>query len=578
MASWWALIYAFACGKTVFAMPAQLSLRLRKSSGNHSSDKVIVPTVGEADKSAHPSLLDWEPIEASVPRLDDDVLSGPALLGKIVDSNTAEVALDLEDPGKRKSHIAMLHRTIPENIKAHWGSWIIGCLCFLLGFLILWFNELRSVKIDTLISRGVNECESIDASKATSETLGCLVHVQGHTDGMSPVVDPQFQGVRVNRCLKFQSTVEVYEWVQTVKIGGGQSVRRGTRDAQDRRANIRFDFHREWTTIHRNSSNFQSSAGRASPENPRPPRGLNFGTATTVCKDVHLGNFKLPEDMVAQLRNFQPAMPYLPKTVEACGLKFYADQDGYYYARPSARSIRETPSWKAEDAPSRKAAVGDIRVRFLCVLPGDATTVAVHCREAEVDTFCRFRAIPRACCSSTYEDRIRLIEEGLRSKQEIKDSGSDMAPCITTNRIIASCCCCPCSAINSVCSKEVVTEEIYYISEQHDDIEKPFEMVVPRNRWRAYLFRIIGWLICYLTAYMLAKTLSSEGVDIGESFYGRWAPAVLGAITATAFAALVIAAACLCYNPAQSIKWMCVVALVIAIPSMVAQVPLHGSA
>jgi hypothetical protein len=291
---------------------------------------------------------------------------------------------------------------------------------------------------------------------------------------------------------------------------------------------------------------------------------------------VHLGNFKLPDDMVSQLRNFQPAMPYLPPMVEACGLKFHADKDGYYYARPSARSTRDTPSWKPEDAPSRKAIVGDIRVRFLCVLPGDATAVAVHCREGDVDTFTRFRAIPRGCCSSEYEDKIRLIEEGQRSKQEIKESHSDMAPCITTNRLMATCCCCPCSAINGVCSKEVVTEEIYYISESHDDIEKPFEWVVPRNRFRACFFRTIGWLVCYLTAYLLAKSLSAEGVAIGRDFYGSWAPAVLGAVIATALTALVIAASYLCYSPAQSFKWMCVVALVIAVPCMAAQLPVHG--
>jgi len=574
--SWRAGLYAYACTCSVSAVPAQLGLRLSgqqkaRLGSNDTLLKVPAPPLHEKMDSkilgSPDSLLGWE----SKQGLDDSALSAPALLEHVVNDETAEVAHELEIVGSG-THLSMLHRTVPENVKANMGSWIIGIVCLAFGLLVLWFNEHRSVKTDTLLSRGLSECESIDAFKPSYDSLGCLVHVQGTTEGLSQVIDPQFQGATVNGCLKFQSTIEVYEWVQTVKISqSGRLV-----DVPGRKNNIQYDFHREWSTIHRNSHAFQSSAGKASPENPRPPRGLNLGTATTVCKNVQLGNFKLPEDMVDQLRNFQPAMPYLPKTVEACGLKFHADKDGYYYARPSARSTRDVP-WRAEDAPSKKAVVGDIRARFLCVLPGDATVAAVHCRQNDIDTFVRFRAIPRGCCSSEDEDRIRLIEEGQRSRQEIKQSYSDMAPCITKNRVIATCFCCPCSTINSVCSKEVVTEEIYYISESLDDIEKPFEGVVPRNRWRACLFRAIGWLVCYLTGYLLAKTLSSEGINIGRSFYGSWASAVFGAVFATALAALIIAAAYLCYSPAQSFKWMCVVALVIALPCMATQLalPMH---
>merc|ERR1719453_594011 len=194
--------------------------------------------------------------------------------------------------------------------------------------------------------------------------------------------------------------------------------------------------------------------------------------------------------MTSQFRNFEPAMRYLPPTVQACGLVFYANKDGYFYARPSMRSM-----WSTKAGPSIEPVVGDVRVRFLCVSQGVATAVAVHCAKDGADTFVPYRAFPRGCCSNVTQDKLRLIEEGTRSMDELKASDQDMAPCMETHRMSVSCFCCPCSTIQRACTKEVVTEEIYYISEQRDPIEKPFEGVVPRNGWRVWSFRVLGWLV-----------------------------------------------------------------------------------
>lgn len=493
----------------------------------------------------------WEPEQARMPDIvDDSMLSSPALLAYMVTQASTKLI------GEKHQ------RRVTDWFSQYWGSITMGAIAYLCGMLILWFNDLRSVKMDTLLSRGLNECESVDAEKITDESLGRLVHVVGQTRGATPVEDPQFTGVSVDNCLKLQSTIEVYEWVQTVKIG---QPAHGSSNPHEKRNNIQYTFQKEWSTIHRNSLQFQRSAGKPSPDNPRPPRGLNLGTFTSVCKNAKLGNFTLPQDMVEQFKNFEPAMRYLPPTVQTCGLSFYANKDGYFYSRPSMRSM-----WSTKAGPSKEPVVGDLRVRFLCVPQGEATVVAVHCDKDGASTFVPYRPIPRGCCSSEMHDRERLIEEGTRSLEELKAGEDDMAPCVETKGMALSCFCCPCSTIQRVCTKEVVTEEIYYISEERTPLEKPFEWVVPRSFWRVWLFRAIGWLICYLSCLAVLRTLQNEVVSIaGLSVYGTWAPAVLSAIAATATLTFIVASAYLCYSPSQSFKWACAMGVVIALPFLV---------
>jgi hypothetical protein len=514
---------------------------------------------------------------------DNGILSTPALLASLI-HKVSTAFTQVRTPRSDTPTVSLfqdrtnsaIHGSIDDSMDTNFGAVFLSLLAYLCGVLILWFNEIRSVKTDTLLSRGLSECMSIDTKqKLAEETLGRLIHVQGPIIANASVQDPQFHNAVLKNCIKLQSTIEVFEWVQTVKLPRtdseapptGLSSPASSVRGQDSKK-IQYAFHKEWTTVHRNSLQFQRNVGKPSPDNPKPPRGLSLGTFTTVCNSVTLGGFILPDDMTQQFHKFEPAMQYLPPTLQACGVAFYANQDGYFYCRP------RSPGMFAKSGPTIEPMAGDVRVRFLCVPEGTATAVAVHCETAGVDTFVPYRAIPRGCCSNDLSDRQRLIEEGSRSLQEIKYRDQDMAPCITSNRMTATCFCCPCSTINRVCTKgEVVTEQIYYVSEELDPIEKAFDYVVPRNHFRVWMFRWLGWLVCYLTCMVFLNSFKQEIEDAYiMRAYGHWAIAVLSAIIATSCSSLVISIAYICYSPSQSMKWALAMVVVIALPFIVARV------
>mmetsp|Transcript_49780 Transcript_49780/g.115546 ORF Transcript_49780/g.115546 Transcript_49780/m.115546 type:complete len:612 (+) Transcript_49780:111-1946(+) len=428
-----------------------------------------------------------------------------------------------------------------ENVKAGLTTILFGALFFLIAIPIQWFNEERSVRMDTLLSRGLEECVSIDCNDLHPSNRGKLVHVQGRSIGAMPVVDPQFQDALVKHCLKLQSTVEVFEWVQTTRTW---------LEGKERRSQPRF--HTEWTTIHHDSLRFR----KPSPENPRLPSGLSLGTFTTVCKRVELGAFVLTDEMVNLFHKFEPAMKHLPSRVTAHGLTFYANtEDGYFYMRPSA-APSVNPARLFHDHQ-----VGDVRVRFMCVPEGNATVVAVQCKKDGCESFVPYRTIPRAPCITDVQERQKLIEEGERP---LKDLRREIACC---SGGVSTCCCCPCNTIACCCTSEVITEEIFFVSDRLDPVEKPFQWVVQRNPCRVWNFRLIGWAVMFLGSGMILGPFSGSMRDApGLRSFGSAAAMVLAAIITLATSTLIVSAAYVCYRPLVSLKWMCVICVVILIP------------
>jgi len=453
--------------------------------------------------------------------------------------NVAAAVAALEEGGSLRYSAT---HVIANGVRTSPHTAVLGLLLSLLAITVHWFNERRSVRVETLVARGMSECISMDADKVDEDNRGRLVHVQGETRGAELVCDPQFEGASFAGCLKLQSTVEAFEWVQT---------KRTTMTGRELRTEI--SFHSEWTTTHRDSASFR----KPGPENPRLPSGLRLGTSTSVCGRVHLGAFVLPAGMVEQLTRFQPAMPYLPRTVSARGVTFTAAEDGFFYSRSHAGEPE----------------LGDLRVRFLCVLESSATAVAVQCEKDGQTSFVPYRAVPRCICASEEQERQMLIEQGERPLREVHGE----AACACGSSGCGSCVCCPCNIIAGCCKKEMVTEEVFHFSEGHEHSQKPFLLAVQRSDSRVRTFRLIGWFVMFLASRVLLHPYGDAVQTLsGFEFYGDSAMVVLAITVTLASSGSVAVAAYSCYQPLQALRWAGIVCLVVLSPFLFGRMHAEG--
>lgn len=406
---------------------------------------------------------------------------------------------------------------------------IVGGLLMFIAVPIQWFNEERSARMETLLARGAEEVISVDSKHMSKSNRGRLIHVQGRAAGAVELADERFPDAIVRRCIKLQSTVEVFEWVQTT---------RAWQEAKERRSLPRF--HMEWCTSHHDSARFR----KPSPDNPRPPMGLLLGTFTRNCDVVQLGLFVLSEEMLKTFHRFEPAMKLLPQRVEAQGLTFFANpRDGYYYARPGLRSFDS-------EALFADHQVGDLRVRFMCVPETDATVVAVQSHRDDRETFIPYRAVRRNPCVEEWQARQTLIEEGDKSLRELRSETS----CGTG---VASCCCCACNTIACLCAQEVVTEEICYVSDRLEPADKPFQGVVHRNPCRVWNFRLLGVALMFLGIHVVLHPFSNRITGAkGLEAYGSAATLVLAFVLSVVGSAVTAAAAAAPYRPLIALRWL----------------------
>lgn len=424
------------------------------------------------------------------------------------------------------------------------SSAVLGIAVLALAGAISWFNEWRSAKIDALCARGKAECKTVKPDVRDADNRGHLVHVQGRTRAGAVVEDPQFKGAVMSRCLKLQSTVEVFEWVQLM---------------QRTPTGNKYSFHAQWVTKHQESLGFN----KPSPENPRLPLGLRLGTTTTMSPKIFVGEFLLPKAMASELQRFEDAGPQLPSELQACDMAFVAGRDGYYFAKSNNRGL---------GAMGAEPCIGDVRARFMYVPEGDVTVVAVQCGKGEDETFVPYRPIAWAPCIGPTEGKQRLIEEGERPKPPTSRS----SVCNVNSGPVCCCCSCffcPCSMALSCCNKEVVTEEIFYLGEGLESAEEPFLRVVHRSAWRVALCRAFGLALMYLGVALVLLPVRGVVARLAELRVYRGASVwMLTAMISLAGYSLLVAAAAVSYRPLKSAAWVCVAMLIVVIPCLVGDV------
>ena len=230
---------------------------------------------------------------------------------------------------------------------------VTGLLLLVVGTVLLFWNEGRTVKTAKMLKHASKECVHLpDPATVDPAFDGKMVHVNGFATTDEVLTDSYF-GVFGN-AVKIIRNVEYYQWVEHSstqtrdKIGGGQET------------TTTYTYSKEWVSSPVNSSSFADPdyQGRNSVLEEIPDE-------TQVAKKVTLGAYTLPAGLIAQMNN---DVPFQIEGNADFGInKMAAEQPERYHVRGNMAYIGKDMN---------VAEIGDVRISFSEVLPGEVSILS----------------------------------------------------------------------------------------------------------------------------------------------------------------------------------------------------------
>lgn len=266
----------------------------------------------------------------------------------------------------------------------------IGGLIFLIGFPLLFWNEGRSVKRYRVLKEGAGSVVSVPADKVDPKFNNKLVHVtglattdevltDGEQDAMPPAVsikpdkiDPKNNNKLVHvsgtvkpaakieekdfgfavTALKLKRVVKMYQWQeargasQTDKKLGGKKVTKTS-----------YTYKKTWSDKLISSDQFKQKSGH---ENPAK---MLYSSRELTAPKVKLGAFDLPSQFLDEMSDYKALnFKKLPGNLPA-ELK-------------GKISVVQGELFMGKDP--KKPQIGDIRIAYMAVKPGDASIIAMQ--------------------------------------------------------------------------------------------------------------------------------------------------------------------------------------------------------
>jgi len=430
------------------------------------------------------------------------------------------------------------------------STFIFGWVLIVFSFPVLWFNESRNAKMESLLARGKSQCRTVSGRTAENENRNWLVHLQGEQARSSAkVTDPQFKVAFDDNCVRLQSVVEVYQYIQHEKkeekerLGGGKDTI------------TTYTYTTEWSSAWHDSGGYEDRRKANS-----KPEGLELGHRTTQCARVELGEaFVLSDELVQQCCEFTSAAPRLAASVKHhSGVSFEKQGDGTFYYRSHSSGSQEATR------------VGDARVRFQYVPDGPVSVLGLQVEKPgdERDSFLPYRLVAKGWCGSMSEDEEK---RALRNAGEL--SKSDLAAQAMVGSGCLSCLCCACNLVNMCCSS-MLTPEIYHLLPGSKNADYCFNVVKSRMRAMVWMLRLVGWLMLFIGLYSLfspfltfIKVIPFLGPIL--SSLGGWLIWVMCFVVTLAIASIVICLAYLIYHPLMALLYGIASAAIIAVPLII---------
>lgn len=448
---------------------------------------------------------------------------------------------------RRQTPTTVEHQSWFSRLQDSITQFVIGWILIIFSFPLLWVNESRNAKMETLLSRGQTQCRTASGSTASKENRNWLVHLQGEPmRSAAPVSDSQFDVTLKSDCVRLRRSVEVFQYVEhqkkeeKEKVGGGKDTI------------TTYSYTTEWSSFWHDSSGYHDRSNHNS-----RPEGLDLGSHSAECGRVEYGEaFLLSEGLVLQCCDFAPAEPRLGDSVRLRGgATFTKREDGLFYYPKDGNSSRSD------------AKVGDARVRFEYVADGPASVLALQVdRQGEArDSFLPYRLISRGICGGMEEEDEK---RALRSAAEL--SAADLA---AQSQLGSGClwvCCCACNLV-SMCFSALLTPEIHHLFQGDKSSGQCFGIVRSRMRALVWGLRLVGWLMLFWGLYMLfapfltlIKVLPFLGPILAK--LGGWLIWFMCFVLTLAVASVIICLAYLFYHPLIALAYSAVASAIIVIP------------
>lgn len=228
------------------------------------------------------------------------------------------------------------------------GGIVFGLLLFVAGTVLIWWNEGRAVKTDKLLKEAQGQVvEMPDISAVDPAFEGKLVHATGLAATADSLSDSQFKvGARA---ISLSRKVEYYQWVESSesetrdKLGG----------AQETTTTYTYDL--QWVDSPVNSKDFHDPAYR----NENTVKQV-VDSYTKYAQNVSFGAYRLN---AGQIQSMSGSVPVVVNDSTASNV-IYIGKDPL------------------------KPDVGDVRITFTKVMPGEVSIVAA----VSGDTFAPFVA------------------------------------------------------------------------------------------------------------------------------------------------------------------------------------------
>lgn len=440
---------------------------------------------------------------------------------------------------------------VVKNAEEEWGTRLgggfleilSGLVLVMFSFPVLWFNESRSARIETLICRARWQARSIGTDAPDADNRNWLVHVEDVLlTAAAPVSDPRFDVTFRTGCLRLQSSIEVLQMIQR-EVSESRE-----RYGCSRETKRTYKYAQEWSDQWHNSDDYQDPSKRVN----RMPSGLKIGHATTNSPRVECGRgFLLSDALISQCSLYKPASDRLGPCVTSRvgGLLFKKEPDGYFYYRPSG------------GAPGSPPKIGDIRVGFSFVAEGRVTVMGLQVESAKDqtrDTFLPYRLVERGWCGLTQsQEKQALRAEAEKSLDELRtESRYNDRSCLF---------CCACDLVSGAFAS-FATPQILHLWDGSIGARDCIETISERSRRFTWLIRLAGWLVMFAGFFCFFKPLIGlvgeiPGVGPSLAKLGCWLIWFLCGVSTLGVSGLVVAIAYLAYHPCIALGFAGLVSL-----------------